>query len=78
MLKVPDDSVTEPNAIPIGVLGKQTIKQNVERHDLVMSVYVIPNLPVACSPKLDPVVLRVSTAQELGKEAHDEAEETQP
>ena|SRR3972149_6962862 len=33
---------------------------------------------VACSPKLDPVVLRVSTAQELGKEAHDEAEETQP
>jgi len=31
-----------------------------------------------CSPKLDPVVLRVSTAQELGKEAHDEAEETRP
>ena len=32
---------------------------------------------VTCSPELDPVVLRISTAQELGREAHDEAEEAQ-
>jgi len=33
---------------------------------------------LACSPKVDPVVVRVSTAREPGKEAQDERQATHP
>ena len=37
-----------------------------------------PSVKLTCSPELDPVVVRVSTAREPGKEAQNERQTTHP
>lgn len=49
-----------------------------QRRDLPFEPIEVSDAGVACSPELDPVVVRVSTAREPGKEAQDERQATHP